>query len=135
MAARKDAGEEPPASGVDFAPRRGGTTVDIRLIFAYARVVSSICRVSFKDGADVTHTVTVSASSLYEAAAMGIAEFKKSGFAFAGISPATRLQIAVQAPAITHELSVAKLQAWLDTNGRTPREQTTKVNIRQILGR
>jgi hypothetical protein len=37
--------------------------------------VSSTCRVSFTDGADVTHTVTVSASSLYEAAVLGIAEF------------------------------------------------------------
>jgi hypothetical protein len=25
--------------------------------------------------------------------------------------------------------------AWLDSNGRTPREQTKKVTLRQILGR
>jgi len=49
------------------------------------------------EGANVTHTLTVSASSLYEAAALGIAEFKKSGFAFANIGPATRLTIAVEA--------------------------------------
>jgi hypothetical protein len=35
--------------------------------------------VSFTDGADVTHTFTISASSLYEAAVLGIVEFKKNG--------------------------------------------------------
>jgi hypothetical protein len=108
------------------------------LIFAYCsptlKILSSTCRVSFTDGADVTHTVTVSASSLYEAAVLGIVEFKKSGFAFANIGPATRLTINVEPPATTHELSVGKLQAWLDTNGKTPREQAAKVNLRQLLG-
>jgi hypothetical protein len=66
-------------------------------LFAYPEIVSSTCRVSFTDGADVTHSVTVSASSLYEAAVLGIAGFKKSGFAFASIGPATRLTIAVEA--------------------------------------
>jgi len=91
--------------------------------------------VSFTDGADVTHTVTVSASSLYEAAALGIAEFTRNGFAFTNIGPATRLKISVEPPATTHELAVSKLQAWLDINGKTPREQATKVTLRQILAR
>lgn len=95
----------------------------------------SICRVSFTDGADVTHTVTVSASSLYEAAVLGIAEFKRSGFAFAGIGPATKMKVAVEPPATTHEISVAKVQTWLGTNGKTPREQAKKVTLRQLLGR
>jgi hypothetical protein len=98
-------------------------------LFAYPEGVSSTCRVSFTDGANITHTVTVSASSLYEAAALGIAEFKKSGLAFANIGPATRLTIAVEPPATTHELSVGKLQTWLDTNGKTPREQAAKVTV------
>jgi hypothetical protein len=65
---------------------------------------------------------------------LGIVEFKKSGFAFANIGTATRLTISVGPPATTHELSIGKLQAWLDTNGKTPREQTTKVTLRQLLG-
>jgi hypothetical protein len=104
-------------------------------LFAYAGVVSSTCRVTFTDGADVTHTVTVSASPLYEAAILGIAEFKKRGFAFGGISGATRIKIAVEPPAITHEVTVAKVQSWLETNGKTPREQAKKVTLRQILSR
>jgi hypothetical protein len=52
----------------------------------------------------------MSVSSLYEAAILGIAEFKKSGFAFGGISGATRMKIAVEPQAITHELAVAKVR-------------------------
>lgn len=106
-----------------------------RLIFAYAGEVSSTCRVSFTDGADVTHTVTVSASSLYEAAALAIAEFKRSGFALGNVAPATRLRIAVTSPVTMHELTVSKLESWLNATGKTPREQATKVTLRQLLGR
>lgn len=97
--------------------------------------MSSTCRVSFDDGAGVTHTVAVSASSLYEAAALALAEFKRSGFALAAVGPATRLKVAVETPATTHELSVGKLQSWLDSGGKTPREQAAKVSLRQMLGR
>jgi hypothetical protein len=57
------------------------------------------------------------------------------GFTFVNIAPATRLKISVEPPAIAHELSVGKLQAWLDTNGKKTREQATKVTLRQFLGR
>ena len=83
----------------------------------------------------MTHTVSVSASSMYEAAALGLAEFKKSGFALVEVGAATRLRITVEAPTTTHELSVRKLQTWLDSSGKTPREQAVKVTVRQILGR
>jgi hypothetical protein len=96
--------------------------------------VSSTCRVSFEDGAGVTHTVSISASSLYEAAALALAEFKRSGFALASVGSGTRLRIAVEAPTTTHELSVGKLQSWLDSGGKTPREQAVKVKLRQTLG-
>ena len=82
----------------------------------------------------MTHTVAVTATSLYEAAVRGVAEFKRNGFALVAVGPATRLTIAVESPTTTHELSVAKMQAWLDTTGKTPREQATKVTLRQLLG-
>jgi hypothetical protein len=104
-------------------------------MFAYARFVSSTCRVSFTDGANVTHTITVSASSLYEAAALAIAEFKRNGFALAAIGPGTNLKISVQPPVVEYDLSVSKLHAWLNSTGKTPREQATKVTLRQILAK
>jgi hypothetical protein len=107
---------------------------DFRLLFAYTGAVSSTCLVSFTDAGNITHTVSVAASSLYEAAALGIAEFKRCGFAFTGVGPGTRLKIAVETPSTTHELSVSKLQTWLDSDGKSPREQARKVKLRQVLG-
>ncbi len=79
--------------------------------------------------------MTVAASSLDEAAALAVAEFKRSGFAIASIGSATRLKIAVEPPALAYEVSVAKLQAWLDAGGKSPREQALRVRLRQLLGR
>jgi hypothetical protein len=89
--------------------------------------------VAFTDGAGVTHSVAVAASSMYEAAALGLAEFKRGGFAMAMAGPATRLTVTVEAPSTSHELTVARLQAWLDASGKTPREQAVKVRLRQTL--
>ena len=105
-----------------------------RHFFAYYGHVASSCKVGFTDGAGVTHSVGVSASSMYEAAVLGLAELKRCGFAMVMAGPATRLTIMVEAPATTHELSVARLQAWLDASGKTPREQAVKVRLRQALG-
>jgi len=82
----------------------------------------------------VTHSVAITASSMYEAAVLGLAELKRCGFAMAIAGPATRLTVAVEAPATTHELSVGRLQAWLDASAKTPREQAIKVRLRQVLG-
>jgi hypothetical protein len=65
----------------------------------------------------------------------GVAEYKRTSFARTDPGLATKLTVAVEAPTTSHELPVAKLQAWLDTNGKTPREQAVKVTLRQILGR
>ena len=83
----------------------------------------------------MTHSVAVAASSMYEAAVLALAEFKRSGFAMAMTGPATRLTVTVEAPSTTHELSVARLQAWLDSSAKTPREQAKKVTLRQLLSR
>lgn len=65
---------------------------------------------------------------------LALAEFKKSGFALTAVGPGIRLKVDVEAPTTTHELSIGKLQAWLDFSGKTPREQAVKVTLRQVLG-
>jgi hypothetical protein len=75
----------------------------------------------------------VAAASLFEAAALAVAEFRRCGFAAVTVGPATRLLVTVEAPATTHELTFAKLQMWLDGDGKTPREQAVKVKLRQLL--
>jgi hypothetical protein len=53
----------------------------ILLLFAYTGVVPSrSCVVSFTDADGVEHSVRVSAASLYEAAVLALAEFRRHGF-------------------------------------------------------
>ena len=87
------------------------------------------CLVSFTDSEGIRHAVEVAASSLYEAAALAIAEFRRCGFTANAPGPATRLTVTVQAPATSHEVRLSKIEAWLESGGRSPNEQALKVRL------
>jgi hypothetical protein len=93
------------------------------------------CRVSFTDSQGIVHTVDVPASSLYEAAAFAIAEFRRCGFTDAMPGPATLLTVAVEAPATTHELPIHKFEAWLDSSAKSPADHVFKQRLRDLVGR
>ena len=108
----------------------------ILLLFAYNRVVASQrCTVSFADSNGITHAVKVSAGSLFEAAALGVAEFKRCGFADVALGIGTTLDVAVRSPSTTHSLRLAKLEAWLNSSGKSPAEQALKVRLREEIER
>jgi hypothetical protein len=92
------------------------------------------CLVSFTDSEGIRHAVEVAASSLYEAAALAIAEFRRCGFTANAPGPATRLTVTVKTPATSHEVRLSKIEAWLESGGRSPSEQAIKVRLRELLG-
>ena len=112
--------------------RFGQLRANILLFFAYTGVVPTArtCAVSFTDSEGITHSTEVSAASLYEAAVLALAEFRRSGIAAVTPGPGTRLRVEVKAPAVTHELSVGKLTAWLEGSGKTPAEQALKTRLK-----
>jgi hypothetical protein len=65
---------------------------------------------------------------------LAVAEFRRCDFADATLGPATRLTVSVEAPATTHQLTFAKLSAWLDGGGKSPNEQALKVRLRERWG-
>src|ERR1700694_184164 len=71
------------------------------------------CVVSFTDSENIRHSVKVTASTLYEAATLAMAEFRRCGFTADAPGPATRLTVAIKAPATSHEVQWAKVEAWL----------------------
>ena len=78
------------------------------------------CRVSFTDPEGITHTASVTAASLYEAAALGVAEFRRCLLLDVAPGPATRLTVAIDSPSTVHEIPMRKLTAWLETSGPEP---------------
>jgi hypothetical protein len=91
--------------------------------------------VSFTDSQGITHSIDVTAESLYEAAVLALAEFRRCGFTDAHTGPATQLTIEVLAPSTSHEISVGKVRAWLDSNGKGPAQQALKTRLREVLGK
>jgi hypothetical protein len=91
------------------------------------------CLVSFTDSNGIRHGVEVAASTLYEAATLAMAEFRRCGFTADAPGPATRLTVAVKSPSTTHEVQWAKVEVWLQGAGK-PNEQAMKVRLRELLG-
>lgn len=90
------------------------------------------CLVSFTDSENIRHSVEVTASTLYEAAVLAIAQFRQCGFTANAPGPATRLSVAVKVPATIHEVQWGKIEAWLQGVGK-PNEQALKGRLRQLL--
>ena len=63
--------------------------------------------------------MVVMAESLFEAAAMALRAFNTHG---CPPGPAARLRVQVTPPAVTHIVTVQKVEDWLKGGARSPRE-------------
>jgi hypothetical protein len=88
------------------------------------------CRVSYRDLEGVTHTVEVSASSLYEAAVLALKAFEQTGWAD---HPVGVMEVEVRSPAVKHQIPVVRVTNWLRSAGM-PRDVALKSRLREILG-
>ena len=78
----------------------------------------------------MTHSVEVAAESVLQAAALAVAEFRRCGFTEARVGPSTHLRVAVKTPATIHEVRFSRLEAWLQSHGKSPKEQALKADLR-----
>jgi hypothetical protein len=81
----------------------------------------------------IEYAVEVAAASLYEAAILALAEFRRCGFAEATFSPATQLNVCVKAPEEEHTVSVAKLRSWLEGGAKSPNQKVEKERLKGLL--
>jgi len=91
------------------------------------------CSVSFTDSEGVTHAVEIAASTLFEAAVLALAEFRRCGFAEATFEAGTRLTVKVRQPEMSHVVSVGRLRSWIDGSGKSPSEHAMKSRLREAL--
>ena len=98
-------------------------------------MVVAVCRVSFTDSG-IEHSVEVSADSLYEAAALAIAEFRKGGLVDATIGPATELRVlSYPAAPRQYSLTVRRLENWARYGTcKGPNQMVYRDRIAGILG-
>ena len=90
------------------------------------------CIVSFIDTELISHSIEIEARSLCEAGALALAEFRSSGV-IEHIGPAIRFQIEVRRPATRHEITVSKIEAWVESSSKSLSEQAVKASMRDQL--
>ena len=92
------------------------------------------CRVTIQDMHGVSHTVEVTAATLYEAVAQGLAAIRGNEWV-AGIAQGLNVvKVSVANVRVEHEVKVTDFTKWLDRTGGSPREVNDRHRIRSILG-
>ena len=87
------------------------------------------CIVSYLDTDGLRHKVEVQAASVYEAAALAIAAFKKHN-----CQPGELSQLDVEVrTSVIHTVTVKKLHQWVNGGARTPKEAIAKERLRELL--
>ncbi|HEU5399749.1 MAG TPA: hypothetical protein VFU86_00255 [Terriglobales bacterium] len=92
------------------------------------------CRVTIRDMEGIDHTVQVSASTLYEAVALGLGSLRSEEWVGAIPEGLNAVRVSVMNVAVEHSVQIKDFNDWLRREGRTPREQGQRSRVREILG-
>ena len=91
-------------------------------------------RVTVTDLEGISHTAQVTATTLYEAVALGLAAVRGHEWV-AGIPHGlATVRVSVTSVAVEHAVKVRDFTRWLERKGGSPREVTDRDRIRAILG-
>ena len=88
-----------------------------------------LCFVSYVDSEGLRHSVEVQAETLYEAAALAIAAFRKHD---CEPGSASNLDIEIRT-AVIHTLPFHKVQDWLKGGAKSPKEAILKKRLREKI--
>ena len=92
------------------------------------------CRVTIQDTEGVSHGVEVTAATLYEAVAQGLAAIRGNDWV-AGIAGGFNVvKVAVSDVRVEHEVKLQEFTKWLEREGGSPREVIGRQKVRAILG-
>jgi hypothetical protein len=92
------------------------------------------CRVTIQDMDGISHTVEVTAATLYEAVAQALAAIRRNDWV-AGIAHGLNVvKVSVADVRVEHEVKLMDFTKWVDRTGGSPREMSDRQRIRSILG-
>jgi hypothetical protein len=92
------------------------------------------CKVTIQDMDGVAHSVSVTASTLYEAVALGLASLRGEDWVAGVADGPNTVTVAVTNVPVEHHVSMKDFRAWLDRPPRSPRDVATRARIRELLG-
>jgi hypothetical protein len=91
------------------------------------------CVVKYVDNFGVEHAAKVEAESLFEAAVRGLYRLDSSFWAEDDVFDRMSVTVEVYEEPTTHTVMVERLKHWIKTQGRHPREQAKKEELRKLL--
>jgi hypothetical protein len=94
----------------------------------------SSCRVTIQDLDGVAHTVEVTAATLYEAVARGVAALRGNEWVVGIAQGPCVVKVSVADVRVEHEVKFAEFLKWLERPPRSPRDVSARHEIRSILG-
>jgi hypothetical protein len=92
------------------------------------------CKVTVNDMDGVAHTVEVTAATLYEAVALGMAAVRSEEWANRIAMGLNTVKVRVTNVPVDHEVQLKDFTKWLDKSGGSPREVSDRRRIKTILG-
>jgi hypothetical protein len=92
------------------------------------------CRVAVTDMQDITHTVEVSAETLFEAVALGLAAIRGKDWVEPLREEYGVVHVAVTEIPVKHTVQMKEFNAWLVRDGGAPRDIIQRTRARKILG-
>ena len=92
------------------------------------------CKVTIQDMEGVSHTVEVTAETLYEAVALGMAAIRSDDWVTGIAQGLNPVKVRVTNVPVEHEVRLMEFTKWLERKGGSPREITDRKRIRSILG-
>jgi hypothetical protein len=92
------------------------------------------CCVTIQDVDGVSHTAEVTAATLYEAVALGLAAIRRNDWVAAIAQGLNAVKVSVSDVRVEHEVKLVDFTKWVDRTGGSPREVSDRQRIRAILG-
>ena len=91
------------------------------------------CIVTFTDLEGTRHSVEVVADSLFEAAALALKAMTLADFIEPNPGPASRFEIQVRPPVVTHSVTVGQVRRWIESGSSDPRIAIKKSRLAEML--
>lgn len=106
----------------DWSFTRTAGIANKKRICYFASMPVRSCRVAIQDMHGVSHTVEITAATLYEAVAQGLAAIRANEWV-AGIAQGLNVvKVSVAEVRVEHEVKLMDFTKWLEKNGGSPRE-------------
>jgi hypothetical protein len=92
------------------------------------------CRVTISDMNGVAHTVEVTAATLYEAVALGLAAIRTDAWVVGIPEGLNAVRVRVTDVPVEHHVKLQDFLKWVERTGGSPRETTDRLRVREIIG-